>query len=289
MDVWWDLAPLTLYPGFALSVLAIWRGLKIPKIHPAITVPINFVNVAGLKLAAVGSVIEIVALVWIELYQSFFVSVFTVGLLTVTLGMVIGLTIEFGLMRRGMVFASSLRRWLTLISVVLMFGSIWLAAAGFFLHLATLLQNPFANLAAATLLALVATLVLVPTKRVLPGFGAALSIGVVFTSVSYFFVVGVAKGSLYVPWGLLTMPLFDVVILGARRVMSMTRAGFVASFAIGWFFWATYFPFTSTLFPWSSSPQLQLVAVVLGSLAGALLGNAVFAGLTSAVLGAVVD
>jgi len=293
IDVWWAMAHLAFYVGIAVSVLAIWRGLKAPRIHPASTIPINFVNVAGLKLAGVGSVIEIIALMWSELaqqffaselYTSLFLSALTVGLLTVTLGMVIGLTIEFGLIKREIIAASTLKRWLTLILVVLMFASIWLTAAGFFLYLATLFRTILVNFVTATFLALVAPLVLVPAKRVLPRFGTALSIGVVFSAVSYF-VVGIPQASSYVPLGLLPLALFDVLILGLRRVMNMTKVGLVASTLTGLLFGATYFPFTLSLFPWSFSPQLPLVAVVLGSLAGAMLGNAVFAGLTSAVLG----
>lgn len=293
INVWWGTAHLTLFAGFVISVLSIWRGLKAPRIQPATTVPISFVNVAGLKLAGAGSVIEIVALVWSEitqhlfsseLYTSLSLSALTVGLLIVTLGMVIGLTIEFGLIRREIIAAPPLKRWLTLISVVLMFASIWLAAAGFFLYLATLFRTILVNFVAATFLALVAPLVLVPAKRVLPKFGAALSVGAVFSAVSYF-VVGIAQVSLYVPWGLLPLACFDVLILGLKRVMSMARAGLVASTVTGLLFWATYFPFTLYLFPWSTSAQLPLVVMVLGSLAGAMLGNAAFAGFTSAVLG----
>ena len=293
-DIWWDMAHLMLYAGFAISPLAVWRGLKAPRIQPATTVPINFVNLAGLKLASAGSMIEVVALVWSEIIQRLFSSelysslslwALTVGLLTVALGMIVGLTIEFGLIRREIIAVSTLKRWLTLILVVLMFASIWLGTAGFFIYLATLSRTALVNLVAATFLALIAPLVLVPAKRVLPGFGVALSVGAVFSAVTYFFVVGVAQASSYVPWGLLPLALFDVLMLGLRRVMNMMKAGFVASVVIGLLFWATYFPFSLSLFPWSSSPQLPLAVMVLASLAGAVLGNAVFAGLTSAVLG----
>ena len=290
----WNIAHLTLYAGFAISVLGIWRGLRVPRIQPATTVPIRFVNVAGLKLAGVGSVIEFVALVGngiilrlssSEPYIALALSLLAVALLTVTLGMVIGLTIEYGLIKCEIVAASTLKRWLTLISIILMFTSIWLTASGIFFYVATVFRTTLVNLLAATFLALVAPLVLVPSKRVLPKFGAAISIGVVFNAVVYFFVVVVAQAPSYVPWGLLSLALFDVLILGLKRVMSMTRAGLVSSMLIGALFWVTYFPFSLHLFPWSSSPQPQLVAVVLGSLAGATLGNSTYAGLTSVVLG----
>ena len=207
----WNIAHLTLYAGFAISVLVIWRGLRVPRIQPATTVPIRFVNVAGLKLAGAGSVLEIVALVGNEIihrlsssetYIALALSLLAVGLLTATLGMVIGLTIEYGLIRREIIAASTLKRWLTLISVILMFTSIWLTAAGFFFYLATAFRTTLVNLLAATFLALVAPLVLVPAKRVLPKFGAAISIGVVFNAVVYFFVVVVAQAPVLCSVGL---------------------------------------------------------------------------------------
>ena len=290
----WNIAHLTLYVGFAISVLAIWRGLRVPRIQPTTTAPIRFVNVAGLKLAGAGLGIEIAALVGneiilrlssSELYIALALSLQAVGLLTTTLGMVIGLTIECGLIRREIIAASTLKRWLTFISVILMFSSIWLTAAGFFFYLATAFRTTLVNLLAATFLALVAPLVLVPGKKVLQNFGAAISIGLVFNAVVYFFVVIGAWAPSYVPWGLLSLALFDILVLGLKRVMSVTRAELVSSMVIGVLFWVTYFPFTLYLFPWSSSPQPPLVAVVLGSLAGAMLGNSTYAGLTRVVLG----
>ena len=292
----WNIAQLTLYAGFAISVLIIWRGLRVPRIQPATTVPIRFVNVAGLKFAGAGSVIETVALASNEIIRrlspsqqyvalALSLSLLAVGLLTVTLGMVVGLTIEYGLIRREIIAASALKRWLTLVSVILMFTSIWLTASGIFFYLATEFRTTLVNLLAAVFLGLVAPLVLVPAKRVFPKFGAAISIGVVFNAVVYFFVVVVAHAPSYVPWGLLSLALFDVLILGLKRVMIITRAGLVSSLVIGVLFWVTYFPFSLYLFPWSSSPQPPLVAVVLSSLAGAMLGNWAYAGLTSVVLG----
>jgi hypothetical protein len=289
----WTIVNLTLYLGFAISVLGIWRGLRVTKIQPATTVPIRFVNVAGLKLAGAGSVLEIIGLVGYEMtrlsfrepYVALALSLLAVGLLTVTLGMVIGLTIEYELIRREIIAASTLKRWLTLVSIILMFTSIWLTAVGFFFYVATAFRTTLVNLLAATFLALVAPLVLVPAKRVLPKVGTGFAIGVAFNAVVYFFVVVVAQAPPYVPLGLLSLALFDVLILGFKQVTSMTRAGLVSSMAIGVLFWVTYFPFTLKLFPWSSSPQLSLAAVVLGCLAGAFLGNLTYTGLTSAVLG----
>jgi hypothetical protein len=292
VDVPWNIARLASYGGFAVSVLAIWRGLKAHRIQPARIVPIDFVNVAGLKLAGAGSVLEMVAFAWStvaefffsEFYASLMFAVLTVGLLTVALGMVVGLAIEYGLIRREMIATSTLKLWLTLISVVLMFGSIWLAATGFFLYLATSFQTILVNFAAAIFLAVIAPLVLVPARRVLPRFGAALSVGITFSVVCHFFIVGVTHAPWYVPWSILPVALLDVLASSLKRVMNMTRAGLVGSMLLGVLFCATYFPFTLSLFSWSFLPRLALVATVLGSLAGALLGNAAFGRLSSAVL-----
>jgi hypothetical protein len=263
-------------------------------VRPTTSVPIRFVNVAGLKLAGAGSVIEFLALVGneithllssSELYITLALSLLTVGLLTVTLGVAIGLTIEYGLIRREIITVSTLKRWLTLISVILVFASIWLTAGGFFFYLAAAFRTTLVNLLAAIFLAFLAPLVLVPAKRVFPDFGTAISIGIVFSAVVYFFVVVVAQAPSYFPLGLLSLALFDALTLGLKRVMSMMRAGLVSSVVIGVLFWVTYFPFTSYLFSWSLSPQPPLVAVVLGSLTGATLGNSTYAGLTSVVLG----
>jgi hypothetical protein len=293
VDVWWNLPHLTVYVGFAVSVLAIWRGLKAHRIQPATIAPINFVNVAGLKLAGVGSVLETVAFAWStvteilfsEFYTSLSFAVLTVGLLAVTLGFVVGLAIEYGLIRREMIATSTLKRWLTLISVLLMFGSIWLTATSFFVYLATSFQSTLVNFVAAVFLALIAPLVLVPARRVLPRFGAALSVGILFSAVCYFFIVGVTHAPSYIPWGLLPVALFDVLVSGLKRVMNMMKAGLVGSMSIGFLFCATYFPFTLSLFAWSFLPGLALAATVLSSLAGALLGSAAFRGLSSAVPG----
>ena len=256
--------------------------------------PIRFVNLAGLKLASVGLVLEVAVWIWVDITRQFFFSepniasafsLWTVGMLTVALGMIIGLTIELGMIRHEMVAASTYKRWLTLLCVGLAFASTWLAVSGVFLYFAEAFQTSFLNLVSAVFLSLVAPLVLVPAKRVLPKFGAALAIGIIFNAVISFVLVVVARTPPYVPWGLLPLALFEILIVGLKRVMNITWAGPVASIVIGLFFWAMYYPLTLQLFPWSSSPGLLLVAVVLGCLAGAFLGNLTYAGLTSAVLG----
>lgn len=68
VDPWWNPAHLTLYTGIAIMIIAVWCGLRARPAQPTpAMVPIKFMNTAGLRLAAVGTVIEIVAGVWNEI------------------------------------------------------------------------------------------------------------------------------------------------------------------------------------------------------------------------------
>ncbi len=295
VDPWWNPAHLTLYAGFAITILVIWRGLRLRRAQPPITLsPIRFENVAGLKLAGAGTVVEVVAGVWNEIVHHVFQSepriapahaLLTVGMLIVAFGMIIGLTIEYGMIRHRIVAASTFKRWLALVCVVLTFASIWLAAAGALIYLARVFRVSSFNWVNAVLLAVVGTVVLVPAKRVLPRFGAALAIGIIFNVVSYFFLVVYVGETPYIPWGLLPLALFDLLVVGFNRLMKIAPAILLSSNVVGLLFWATYYPFTLYLLPWSFSVQIQLAAVFLGGLAGAILGSGIYARLSSAVLG----
>lgn len=297
VDPWWNPAHLTLYAGFAITVLAVWRGLRTPRIQPVASVsPIRFLNLAGLKLAGAGTIVEVIAGAWNEIVHHVFLSepriapahaLLTFGMLMVTFGMIIGLTIEYGMITHGVAAASRFKRWLTLVCVVLTFSSIWLAAAGAFIYIARALRASPIKWVNAVMLAMVAGLVLVPAKRVLPKFGSALAIGIIFNVVSYFFLVAYAGDNAYIPWGLLPVALFDLLFMSLNRGMKTESAVLASSIVLGLLFWATYYPYTLYLFPWSSSPQLALAAVSLGGLAGAILGNGIYSALSSVLLGGV--
>jgi len=139
------------------------------------------------------------------------------------------------------------------------------------------------NWITAVLLAMVGTLVLVPAKRVLPRFGSALLIGLFFNCVAYFFLVAYAEAQAYIPWGLLPLAMLDLLALALNRIMKSTQAVLLSSTVTGLFFWATYYPFSLYLFPWSFSP-LPAALLFAGSVVGALLGNGVYAELSSIVL-----
>ncbi len=296
IDPWWNPAHLTLYAGFAVTILAVWSGLRTRTQPVASVSPIRFQNIAGLKLAGAGTIVEIVAAVWNEIVHHVFQSepriapahaLLTLGMLVVTFGMVIGLTIEYGMIRHGIVAASQFKRWLTLVCVVLTFSSIWLAAAGALIYIAQAFRTSPLNWINAVMLALVAALVLVPAKRVFPKFGTALAIGIIFNVVSYFLLVFYAGEAGYIPWGLLSLALLDLLVTGLNRAMKTASAVLASSTVLGLLFWATYYPYTLYLFPWSSSPEPALAAVFLGGLAGGILGNWIYSGLSSVVLGGV--
>lgn len=159
-------------------------------------------------------------------------------------------------------------------------------AAGSFIFVARVFRgNSFAWII-DVLLSIVATFVLVPGKRVLPEFGSATLIGIVFHGIAYRFLVAYLQGPSYIPWGILPFLLFDVTLLGMkRRTKRFTYAFALSSAAMGLLFYAVYFPFSMYLFPWVLTPQLLAAMFFIGSLIGAWMGLRVYSGLYSAVLG----
>jgi hypothetical protein len=294
-DPWWNLALLALYAAIAITIIGILRGLRYSPKQPAFSLsPIQFVNVAGLKLAGLGCLIEIIAGVWIEVVHraslnepgiTSALALLTVGMLTVNLGMVIGLVIEHGMNRHGLVIVSAARQRAVALFVLLSFSAIWLAASGYFIYLAKTLRPFPANWLVAVLLAFMATFVLVPVKKVMPRLGSGVAIGLTFNAMTYSRLVIYAGSPLYTPWGLLPITLFDLISYALGPMIVFKRTMIISSLIAGMFFWATYYPFTTYLFPWSFTFQLPVFAVVLGSVAGALMGNRVYTNLSLVVLG----
>jgi len=294
-DPWWNPALLTLYVAIAITIIGVLRGLRYSPKQPHVSLsPIQFVNVAGLKLAGLGCLIEIVAGVWIEIVHRAFLNepriapalaLLTVGMLTVNLGIVIGLVVEYGMIRHGLVIVSAARQRAVALFVLLSFSAIWLAASGYFIYLAKTFRPFPANWLVAVLLAFMATFVLVPVKKVMPRLGSGIAIGLTFNVVTYSILVVYAGSPLYTPWGLLPITLFDLISYVLGPVIAFKRTMIISSLIAGMFFWATYYPFTIYLFPWSFTFQLPVFAVVLGSVAGTLMGNKVYTNLSSVVLG----
>jgi hypothetical protein len=206
-------------------------------------------------------------------------------MLTVSLGVVIGLTIEYGMIKREMIVASTARLAAVACCIILTFSAIWLAAAGVFIYVAGVMQSSPSNSIIAFFLALVVTLVLVPLKRVLPRIGSGFAISVVFNVIAFMLLVGYAGYPAYIPWGVLVVALFEFALALLRKRIGFKRATLLSALGIGLLFGITYYPFTLYLFPWSLALQPLTIFPLIGSVSGALLGNRVYTGLTSLVLG----
>lgn len=295
VDPWWSVAHLTSYLGIGLVIISVWRGLRTSHFRPPPSMtPIQFANTFGLKIAGFGSIIEIIAGVWIEVVHQAFqaesgiglaLALLTLGVLIMGFGMVLGLSIENGMIRHNILIASIEKRWMTIFCLILAFASVWLAAAGSLIYVARALHGNPLEWFVAVPLATMTTLILTPAKRVLPEFGSATSIGIVFNCVGFTLLVGYLGVPLYAPWGLVPMVLFDVLERLTRRTLGSKKAVIVPLTALSIFFYATYYPFTLYLFPSALSPGPLLGATSLASVFGTLLGDRVYSGVASVVLG----
>jgi hypothetical protein len=208
-------------------------------------------------------------------------------MLIINFAMIIGLVIEYGMIKQGMVVVSDVTKRAVYGSMIFVFASIWLVSAGGFIYAAGVFRHSSFDWIFALVLSIVSTLVLVPAKRVLSAFGSTILIGAVFNAVAYALLVYYAQVPAYLPLGIIPVALFEFSVISLKHVMRTTKAIVLAASVVGLFFYATYFPFTLYLFPWSTEPTILLVIVFMGSLAGALAGQRVFSSLASATLGRV--
>jgi hypothetical protein len=206
------------------------------------------------------------------------------GMLAANFGIVLGLTIEYGLIKREFIAATTVRRTAVIIFILLAFSAIWLAGSAALIHLAQALRSTVENWVIAFCLACFGTFVLVPLKRVLPGIGSGLGVSVAFNAVVYLGFAIQGSSQRMQPWGLLPIILFELALWRLLKAVEFNRAVLLASLVVGVFFAEVYYPFTASLFPWSFSLQLQLLSPLVGSVAGAYLGNRVFSALSSVVL-----
>ena len=292
VDPWWNPAHLTLYFGVGVVIVAVWRGLR-NKSRPPKIGPIRFVNVAGLKLAGVGSVIQIIAGIWNEVVHHIIKyepkvapahALLVVGMLTINLGMLVGLSVEYGMIKRDILVVDTLKRALTFILLVLLFASVWLATAGSLIFVARLFHSPQDRWVLSILMSISATLVLVPAKRVLPNLGTAGLISLVFNAFGYFMLVIYLGNSYYVPIGMLPGFIFDVLVICFSIRLPHHQVTLLTSVIFGSLFYVTYYPYSAYLFPGTVNP-LVVVSLMLGSLFGALIGDKIFNLFSSAVLG----
>jgi len=252
-----------------LVILAIWRSFQKSRASSVFPTPIRFINTTGLKITGLGAIIQILAGGWNEIVHHLSLSepkiapahvLLTFGMLIVGFGMVLGLSIENGMIRHDILIVADWKRWLTLVCIVLTFASIWLAAA---------------------LLAGVATLVLVPAKRTLPDFGSVTLIGVIFNFAWFALQVSYGRLPVYFPWDLVPLVLFDALVLLGKRVVAFEKAVLFSSAVPSLLFYSTYYPFTQHLFPWASSFGSPVLILVAGGFAGAFLGDRVYSTLSS--------
>lgn len=292
VDPWWNPAHLTLYFGIGLVIVAAWRGLR-NKSRPPLMGPIQFVNVAGLKLATVGSVIQIIAGIWNEIVHHIIKyepkvapahALLVIGMLTINLGMLVGLSIEYGMIKRNILVVDTWKRAVTFILIVLLFASVWLATAGSLIFVARIFHSLQNRWVLSILMSISATLVLVPAKRVLPNLGTAGLISLVFNAFGYFMLVIYLGNSYYVPFGIIPGFIFDALVICLSDRLPHTQVTLLTSVIFGSLFYITYYPYSAYLFPWTVYP-LVVVNLMLGSLCGALIGDKIFSLFSSAVLG----
>lgn len=238
---------------------------------------------------------QIVAGVWNEVVHHLYFSepkiapahaLLTFGMLTISLGMVVGLSIEYGMISHRILIVSSMRRWMIVACLFLVFASIWLASAGALIYLARVYRTGPAVWIIAALLSAVSMVVLVPVKQVLHRFGSAIIVSILFNIVAIFFLVIYVGAPAYIPWGIVPVAVFDALVALLNRRMKHTLSFVVSSLVSGFLFYAMYFPFTLYLFPWSIQPQAFLV-MMLASALGALAGIRMFSGMSTLVLGEV--
>jgi hypothetical protein len=96
----------------------------------------------------------------------------TIGVLAANLGVVIGLAIEYGMIKRQFVIVSQTMRYAVVCFIFLMFSAIWLTASDAFMYLGASFGSSPLNSMAAFLLALIGTFVLVPSKKLEPRIGS---------------------------------------------------------------------------------------------------------------------
>jgi hypothetical protein len=208
-------------------------------------------------------------------------------MLTANFGVVVGLALEYGMIGHEFVIASTVERGAVAVFILLTFSAIWLAASGPLIRLGEAFRSSFASWVVAFFLALFGTFVLVPLKRVVPKIGSGVGLSVFFNAVACSALVFFAGSRIYLPWGILPVILFELALWRLAPTVGFKNATLLSSLLMGVFFGEVYYPFTVYLFPWSFSLQPQVLSPLVGSVAGAYLGNRVYSALSSAMLSGV--
>jgi hypothetical protein len=280
------------YFGIAIVIAAIYRGLR-DQTRPPILSPVHFVNLAGLKLAVVGLGIQIIAGIWNEITNHFikFESsimlanvLLVIGMLTIDLGMLVGLSIEYGMMKRDILVVHDWKVVLTFLFLVLGFASVWLTTISSFIFTTQLSYSVTSRWILAMLMSITATLVLVPAKKVLPNPGSAGLISGVFNAFGFVMLVVYLRHTPYVPIGILSAFGFDLLLVGIGGKFKRNQPTLIASAIFGALFYVTYYPYTINLFPWTIYPFV-MASLILGSLIGTTIGMKIYSAFSIGVLG----
>ncbi len=280
------------YSGIAIVIAAVCRGLRDQSRPPTLS-PVHFVNLAGLKLAVVGLTIQIIAGIWNEITHHFirYESSVTlanvllvIGMLTINLGMLVGLSIEYGMMKSDILVVDDWKVVLTFIFLVLGFASVWLTTIGSIIFTAQMSHSVASRWALAMLMSISATVVLVPAKKVLPNPGSAGLISGIFNAFGFVTLVVYLRHTPYVPIGILSALGFDLLLVDIGGKFKRNNATFIASAIFGSLFYVTYYPYTINLFAWTIYP-IVMASLILGSVIGAIIGVKIYSAFSFAVLG----
>ncbi|MGO9643351.1 MAG: hypothetical protein ACLPY5_01240 [Candidatus Bathyarchaeia archaeon] len=292
VDLWWNPVHLMFYSGIAIVIAAVCRGLRDQSRPPTLS-PVHFVNLAGLKLAVVGLTIQIIAGIWNEITHHFirYESSVTlanvllvIGMLTINLGMLVGLSIEYGMMKSDILVVDDWKVVLTFIFLVLGFASVWLTTIGSIIFTAQMSHSVASRWALAMLMSISATVVLVPAKKVLPNPGSAGLISGIFNAFGFVTLVVYLRHTPYVPIGILSALGFDLLLVDIGGKFKRNNATFIASAIFGSLFYVTYYPYTINLFAWTIYP-IVMASLILGSVIGAIIGVKIYSAFSFAVLG----
>jgi hypothetical protein len=290
--VWWNPFHLFFYSGFAIVITAICQGFNVRSRPPPLS-PVQFVNLDGLKLAIVGLGIQIVAEIWNEVTNHFanyesnvFLSkaILIVGMLTIDLGMLVGLSIEHGMIKRHILVVNHRRIALTFIFLVIDFASIWINMVGPFLFTVQFALSSVVRLFLGVLIAIMATVVLVPAKKVLPHVGSACLVSGVFNLFGLIVALSYLGNRAYVPIGVLSGLGFDLLLVAIGMKFRQSQGMIIASAIFGSLFCVTYYPYAINLFPWKFYPLL-MASLMLGSMSGAVIGMKIYSVVSGTVLG----
>ncbi len=280
----WNPAHLTLYAGIALaivpSLLALRCGLKL-------TGP-ERVRLLGIKIILLGGLAEIAGGMWNEIYHHFFSSepplspahsLLTVGMITVNLGLLLGVSIEYGVTQE---FGNSMDRVLY-VALLCLFASMWLVSSGSTMYFARIWRDMPSRFWILLGVAFIFPLIMVSAGRVLKRPGSLFIIAGIYALVNYYFLVIYVGVPAYAPLTLVSGALVDAAYWGARRLVDPFSATLATGLVGGSSTFLAYYPFSQYLLLLQSPPLLDgrflayTAAGVLGAISAHLLVESVSA------------